>query len=251
MGQPRQIKQLAKFLDYILARSPYEFGLVPDENGYFRIKDLLKVFSEEQGWKHVRQSHLNEIMISLPNAPVEITGDRIRSTCRNHPGFANPAGHLPKLLYTCVRRKAYPFVLDKGISPMGSRDHVILTPDADMAVRIGRRIDPDPVLLTIQTAMCQNQGICFQQAAELIFLTRTIPSACFTGPPLTRFRPEEKKKEPVQAPVSDHLPGSFFINFGIEKPDKLSVKRSKKQTDITRKKQRDQMRRHKQNPWPD
>ncbi len=42
MSRQRSPQQLAKFISYILARRPDEFGLVPDPNGFVKIKDLLK-----------------------------------------------------------------------------------------------------------------------------------------------------------------------------------------------------------------
>lgn len=251
MGQLKSVNQLAKFLDYVLGRNPFEFGLIPDTNGYVKIKELLKALSEEQGWKYVRRSHLNEIVISLPNPVVEISDDRIRATCRSHLKPAEPAQHLPKLLYTCVRRKSHPVVLDKGIFPLGSNPGVILSSDPGMANKIGKRIDCDPVMLTIQVALCQHSGVHFSQAGEGIFLAPHIPAGSFTGPPLPKLKPEAKIKEAPRAPVPEPFPGSFFPGFGTEEADKSSERRRRKQNDIARGKQRNHMRRRKQNSWPE
>ena len=49
MSLQRSPKQLAKLIDYILSRRPDEFGLVPDKDGYVKIKDLLKAV---HAWIH-------------------------------------------------------------------------------------------------------------------------------------------------------------------------------------------------------
>ncbi|MFW5875013.1 MAG: RNA 2'-phosphotransferase, partial [bacterium] len=58
------MQQLAKLLSYILEKRPDEFGLIPDEQGYVSIKELLKVFAETEGWRHIRRSSINELMLS-------------------------------------------------------------------------------------------------------------------------------------------------------------------------------------------
>ena len=119
MAQKRSPQQLAKFLNYVLGRKPDEFGLVTDKEGFVKIKELIKATIEEEGLKYVRRSHINEIMITLPNHGLEVAENLIRAINREHLPKQSFALNPPKLLYTCVREKAYPYVLDKGIMPTG------------------------------------------------------------------------------------------------------------------------------------
>ena len=64
MSKRKSSEKLAKFLHYVLGRHPDEFGLVPDADGWVKIKELLNALSEESGWGYVRTSHLNEIMLT-------------------------------------------------------------------------------------------------------------------------------------------------------------------------------------------
>ena len=48
MGTRKSVKQLEKWLKYILERRPDEFGLVPNPEGYVKIKDLLKAIGEDK-----------------------------------------------------------------------------------------------------------------------------------------------------------------------------------------------------------
>ena len=77
MGRKQSTKQLAKFIGYMLGRQPDEFGLVLEHDGYVKIKELLKTLSEEEGWRYVRRSDLNEILLTLPDPPFEIHDDTI------------------------------------------------------------------------------------------------------------------------------------------------------------------------------
>ena len=104
MAKQRSLEQLAKSIFYILGRNPAEFGLVPDTDGFVKIKEFLKALSEEDGLKYVRRSNINEILITLPNPPVEIRGNHIRAKHRFAMPTNVPAQNLPKLLYTCIRR---------------------------------------------------------------------------------------------------------------------------------------------------
>jgi putative RNA 2'-phosphotransferase len=226
MSKQRSPKQLAKFIDYILGRRPDEFGLVTDENGFVRIKELLKAVNEEEGFRYVRRSHLDEILLSVPDHALEIADNAIRSKLRDRLPQHTYAQDPPKLLYTCVRRKAYPHVSEKGIQPAGF-SQVILSSNTDMAARLGRRIDRSAVLLTVQVQTCVDRGVVFYQAGEILFLADFIPAGCFTGPPLPKEKPAAPKPAESE-PRQPQMPaGSFFID--LEEKFDPRIPKSKRQ----------------------
>ena len=47
MKHRQNVDKLSKLLVYILGRHPDEFGLLPGENGYVKIKELMKSLGEE------------------------------------------------------------------------------------------------------------------------------------------------------------------------------------------------------------
>ena len=120
--------------------------------------------------------------------------------------------NLPKLLYTCVRRKAYPSVLENGIRPMGF-SHVILSSEPEMAKRIGRRRDPLPVRLVVQTEISLEEGITFYEAGETLYLAESIQPGCFTGPPLPKQKEPVTKRDAVEEPALERMPGSFMLEL--------------------------------------
>ena len=225
MSRVNELKKQAKFLAYILGVHPDEFGLVPDKEGFVKIKDLIKAIHEEEGWRAFRQSHINEIMISLTEPPFEISARHIRAKDRKSLPVRLSADKTPKLLYTCIRPRALFAVAEKGIFPMG-RKHVILSPDLDMALRIGRRFDSSPALLTINVDNAIQAGILFLQAGKQLFLARSIPVGCFSGPPLPKETKLVQPKESVQPKERDRTPGSFFPSLS----DHMTSKDPKKQT---------------------
>ena len=252
MAKQRSPEQLAKIISYILGRNPAEFGLVPDLDGFVKIKEFLKALSEEEGLTYVRTSNINEILITLPNPPVEIRDNHIRAKHRNEtPGYI-PAQNLPKLLYTCVRRKAYPSVLENGIRPMGF-SHVILSSEPDMAERMGKRRDPMPVQLVVQTEISLNKGITFYEAGETLYLAESIQPGCFTGPPLPKQKEPAAKRDVIDEPVFDRMPGSFLMTLkGKNARDKTSQHKSKQKAAVPEKefkKNKKQKRKRERPPW--
>jgi len=230
--QQRSPKQLAKFFNYVLGRRPDEFGLVTDKEGFVKIKDLLKATNEEEGLKNVRRPQINEIMITLPDHGLEVADDLIRAINREHLPKQSFALDPPKLLYTCVRKKAYPYVSKKGIRPAGF-SKVILSSDCDLAERMGRRSDHAAVLLTVQVSLSEDKGVVFFQAGESLFLAEYIPPDCFSGPPLPKELPEPRKANKLQRDPAKMPAGSFPLDLNkIEHPATPGAgqkKRDKKQ----------------------
>ena len=216
MVKAKAPRRLAKYLAYILERRPDEFGLVLDRQGYVKLKELLKAVNEEKGWKHVRRFHLNEILYSIPQPPFEILDNRIRAKRREHLPRPDAAPQLPKLLYTCVRRRAYPFVVQQGIFPAGYQQ-VVLSDRRDLAQRIGKRSDAQPVTLTVHVQTAVERGVLFQKIGELLFLAPTIPPDCFSGPPVPKEIPRAKKQEQPAKDAAPEIKGSFSVD-----PDKVA-----------------------------
>jgi putative RNA 2'-phosphotransferase len=212
MKKQKALKQLTKFIAYALEHRPDEFGLVLDPDGFIKIKNFLKAIHEGEGFKYVRRSHLEELIITLPDPPIEIKGNSIRAKYRDKLSQHSPAQNLPKLLYTCVRRRAYPVVLEKGIFPT-AYSQVVLSSRRDLAERMGKRIDPMPVLLTIHTNKSAAEKIVFYRAGETLFLADSIRKGCFTGPPLPKQKGAITKQNAPKERKSQKLTGSFIIDL--------------------------------------
>ena len=211
---PKEITKFSKFLSYALDRRPDEFGLLPDERGFFKIKSVLQALREEPEWRHVREGHLNELLISERPASIEIEDGFIRARLRRHqPAIRNPSV-LPKVLYTAIRQRAYPAVHDQGLKAGGARA-IFLSPDQKLAERLGRRSDNSPVLLTVHVDQCRAAGTTFHQFGELLYVADQIPVGAFSGPPLPKIKPLPPRPQKAEVPDRPKTPGSFF-------PDLLS-----------------------------
>jgi putative RNA 2'-phosphotransferase len=243
------IIKLDKLLSYVLGRRPDEFGLVPDYDGYVKVKDLLKAVTEEDGLRHIRRSSIDEILISLPCPSIEIKDEMIRAASRENLFPYFPAENPPRLLFTCVRQKAYAHVLIKGLSPSG-HFKIILATESSFAEKMGKRIDPQPVTLTVHVQNAVNRGVNFDNAGGL-YLADFIPSDCLTGPPLPKEKNESRQKETAPVKKPEHLPGGFLINLNENTFSQNPYKQKKKENELSWKKDRKRLRKQKQRLWPE
>lgn len=246
MQRKRQIKveDLSRLLVYILGHRPDEFGLVPDDEGFVLLKELLQAVHEEPGWGYVRQGHIQQVLVGKDRPLFEYQADRIRA--RERRWSFDPETRpdsLPKILFTPVRRRAHPHALEKGLR---SDRFLVFTPDREMAERIGRRKDQKPVLLEILTDPAQQQGIPFFPFGRL-FLSPEIPTRFISGPPLSKetlaaIETEKTKKARPEERPAQPFAGTFLLDPARD-PDRH--RRSKARKDRGWKEEARKMRRRK------
>jgi putative RNA 2'-phosphotransferase len=217
MSHRHQVIALSKLIAYIVQHRPDEFGLALDEEGFVSLKELQQAITEE-GWSYVRRSHIIEAIYAGDRARFELKDDRIRDALFNQISYepVSPS----KILYQGARRRAYPHILQKGLAPMGHA-YVLLATSPELATRMGRRRDPDPIIVEIQAQRAYENGVIFYQANPLIYLANHIPPSYITGPPISMVLPEQKpssKKLPEKR-MPEHerdLPGSVLLNLRME-----------------------------------
>ena len=215
MSHRHQVIALSKLIVYILQHRPDEFGLVLDEDGFVSLKELQQAITEEEGWSYVRRSHIIEAVYAGDREQFELKGERIRHALLNPICYAPVSP--PKILYQGVRRRAYPHILQQGLTPQG-RTYCLLATSPELARRMGRRRDPDPIVVEIQAQKACENGICFYQANPLIYLATHIPPIYVKGPPLPSDKKPSAKKPPEKGmPEHRHnLPGSVLLNLRME-----------------------------------
>jgi len=204
---------------YILGYRPDEFGLVPDPDGYIPYKELLQAIHEEPGWGYVRQGHFNEILMGNDRVLFQWDEKRIRTLKRDWQlDLETPLDNLPKTLFIAVRRRAHPHVMEKGLKSSPDK-YLPLSQDKEMALRIGRRRDQNPVMLEVMAHQAEQVGIPFYAAGDL-FLTREIPTDFISGPPVSRdsTQAREARTKTIEERPRDFTPGSFFLEVDRAAP---------------------------------
>jgi putative RNA 2'-phosphotransferase len=221
----RKVDTLARLMRYILGTRPDEFGLVPDQEGFIPIKELLKVIREEPSMAYARESHLMEVILHDRGDLFEVAEKKIRSTKRSFvsPAEENPASSPPKFLFKGVKRKSYPAVLTHGLVP-GSGDHVVMTTDRDLAIRIAHRQDQTPVIVEIRAQAASESGTAFLAFGESLYVADRVPPWFITGPPLPKDLAGESERPRTG---QEFTPGSFLIDLK-EDPDRTRRDRARK-----------------------
>lgn len=212
MKHSQAIDKLAKLLGYMLGRQPDEFGLLPDADGYVPVRELIKAVGEEPGGGHVRLNHIREVIHGTRPPGFEMEGNRIRALDRSHLIRPMIPDGFPKLLYHPVRRRAQAVVMEEGLYPTHTAGRIVLADDMVLAQRLGRRIDPHPVILTVNSDLARKNGAILWRFGRCLFLSDRLPLGSFSAPPLPHMRPMPKRTAPAQRPLEPKAPGSYTMD---------------------------------------
>ncbi len=206
---------------------------MPDSDGFVTYKELLQAIHEEPDWHYVRRSHINEVLLGKDRHLFQPGDNRIRTAERRWQfDIEKSSQPVPKLLFTPVRRKAHPVVMEKGLKS-GHGKYLVLSPDQEMAGRIGSRRDQKPVLLEVMADAAQSEGVLFYPFGNL-FLSPEIPPRFIAGPPvpkeiLDKGKDVEAGKEKIMPKQAVLTPGTFPLDSSRDPdPYRKNVKDGRK-----------------------
>lgn len=203
---------LEKLLRYILGSRPDEFGLHPDEAGYVPMKSLLAALHDEEGWRGVREGQIT-MLANQPGgqSPFEIDGPsvRLKPEFSALPPEAPAADQLPKTLHLPLKPTAWPVISERGLFPKTGESVTRLWADPEMARKIGLRLSPNPVMVTVRATAARQAGADFTPYSELLWLTGEVPARFLSGPPVPPKEEEPPTRRVKEAPEPA---GSFHLN---------------------------------------
>jgi putative RNA 2'-phosphotransferase len=205
----RKVTRLGLLMSYILGNKPYEYGLVPDREGYIALKDLLKAIGDEPAMGYVRESHVREVLLHDRDGTFAVDGKRIRSTQRSFSAVNREQKYLPppKILFKGVKRKTYAHVLESGLLP-GAKEFVEMTSDKGLALRVARRYDQDPIVVEVRAGAANKKGIPFYPFGDSLYLADSVPPSFIIGPPPPKEASVKKESGEKREGVA---PGSFVL----------------------------------------
>jgi putative RNA 2'-phosphotransferase len=226
----RDLAKLQKMLLSILGKCPDAFGVLLEEGGWITMKRLHKVIQAEQGFAHITPRSLIQFFtlyrpdeFELRDQSVRIRPE-LRTEAAAHPEVAEP----PNILYVCIRPRAHAHVLANGLRPSGTDKWIALSTTKDMALRIGKRRDPAPIMAEVMARKACEAGVVFRKSGDLLYVVDGLGPEHLGLPALPKTRTTEREKTekslPVgkrtasgSAPPSEH-PGSFILR---DKPSTL------------------------------
>jgi putative RNA 2'-phosphotransferase len=219
---------LEKILRYALGVRPDEFGLYPDSGGFVPLKALVAALHDEDGWRGIREGQIM-MLVNQPGdqSPFEEKEAllRLKPTLASLPPEAPPASALPKTLFAALKPAAWAVISERGFYPKAGETSLRLWADQELALKVGRRLSPQAVMVTIQAVKARQAGAGFRPYSDLLWLTDSIPAVFLSGPPVPPRneeaplrRPQEKKPEPPPGSVFPPLPeAAFEVHRGKKK----------------------------------
>lgn len=236
-------QKIGKILEYMLSVSPDEFLLVPDKNGYYSFREVLKALSEKKDLSWITKGKIFSWLNLEQNSLIEICGaNLIRYNGNNNRRLPEKTENLPGEIYTAIRRKAWAGVSEKGLKYQDKQ--IILFASKENALIKGKRSDPDPVILFVSTKIALLKGVSFEKFTEGIFLADRLEPGMFKGPSVDKTIVKIKQKKTDES-KSFKPPGTFSVFPEDVFPEyKNSGKDSWK-------KNKKKLRRQKNRLWPD
>ena len=173
--------RLSKEIAYALRHAPQQYGLELDCEGFVPVDELLSAINNEHRYdKTITEDDITYILETSDKQRFDVQNGYIRAYYGHTiPGqIQKEAAVPPPVLYHGTTHKAYELIKVEGLLPM-SRQYVHLSADIDYAVRVGKRRDPEPVLLYIDTVSASNSGIAFFIGNDKVWLCDCMPPEFF------------------------------------------------------------------------
>jgi putative RNA 2'-phosphotransferase len=239
-------KTLAKTIGYMAYHAPSEYGLFWDPDGTMPWKELYWALQEDASLRFVRQTHIRELNYLGLDLPFILDANRLRL----RPDLAQPAyppaDRPPERLFFACLRKHYSSLLERGITA-AHRPYVALCADRELALRLGKRRDAEPILVEVMAAGASIGGEPIRSAGEGLYLVQSVPLRYLVLPliraerytALTSRKKVELKPSRTDLSVS---PGSFFVDIhrlhgqfsAISGDDQPGKKKGKRKADWKR-----------------
>ncbi len=173
---------LSKEIAFALRHNPGQYGLELDCEGFVPVDELLSAINSEHKYdRTITEEDILHILDISDKQRFDVQNGYIRAYYGHTvPGQIQKEAALPPpVLYHGTTHKAYELIKVQGLLPM-SRQYVHLSADIDYAIRVGKRRDPEPVLLSIDTVSASNSGIVFYIGNDKVWLCDRMPPEFFT-----------------------------------------------------------------------
>ncbi|MBI2089684.1 MAG: RNA 2'-phosphotransferase [Deltaproteobacteria bacterium] len=166
-------ERLSRFLSYLLRHQPRDYPLRFDSQGFVQRGDLVEMVQGR--FPEVTEEDILEVVEGSDKKRFELREGKVRATYGH--SFPVDLGldsvEPPESLYHGTARDLAESILREGLKPRG-RQYVHLSPSVEDAIAVGRRRDPSPAILVIDSQKAHASGIRFFRTGPL-FLTKEIP----------------------------------------------------------------------------
>lgn len=172
----KKVKNISKFLSYVLRHNPDKLGITLDANGWTSVKTLLEKINVDN--YSLSMETLEEVVAT--NNKKRFAFNEDKTMIRANQGhsvnidLALQSKEPPNYLYHGTVEKFMESIREKGLIK-GSRQHVHLSADKETAINVGSRRGK-PIILTIRSGEMHAKGYTFYQSENGVWLTEAVPS---------------------------------------------------------------------------
>jgi len=172
---------ISKTMSHALRHAPEEYGLTLDAAGWTDLEEVRAAVSKALR-APVTLDDIERVVAESPKRRFETDGVSIRAVYGHsiegriqHPLASNP----PDRLFHATAPSVVPAIRSEGLRAM-ARQYVHLAVEPEVAVRVGRRKDAHPALLSVDVARFRSDGHELFAAGPYIYLADSVPPEYLT-----------------------------------------------------------------------
>lgn len=171
----KRATRVSKYLSLVLRHDPSAGGVVLDEQGWTRVGELLAGASARG--LEVSPEELVEVVRASDKQRFALSPDGLRIRANQGHSVAVDLGLAPQAppaaLFHGTVERFVPSILAEGLRKQ-ARQHVHLSADVETARRVGTRRG-EPVVLRVDAARMQAEGLVFFRSQNGVWLTEAVP----------------------------------------------------------------------------
>jgi putative RNA 2'-phosphotransferase len=171
-------ERISRFLSFLLRHNPKEYSLPFDRQGFVAWSQLLTKVQER--FSQVTEDQLVAVIEGSDKKRFRLVDGKVRATYgHSFPVELDlePIDPPPRLYHGTARDLARNF-LREGLKPRDRR-HIYLSASMDDALAVGKRRDPFPAVLIVDSQAAHARGVQFFSSGHL-FLAEQIPPSFLT-----------------------------------------------------------------------
>ncbi len=177
-----ELNHLGRIMAGVLRHFPDRFGVEMDPHGWVDVDELVEAIQEKRDRFHwLRPRHLEAVAATDPKGRYEIEDGNIRATYAHsiELDWDFPTEGVPDKVYFPVSEEELDLILERGLSPR-DRSLVHLSETYENALSAGLRRVENPIILEIDAARAQKEGVVIWNSGKTVYTTEHVPGEFLT-----------------------------------------------------------------------
>jgi putative RNA 2'-phosphotransferase len=166
-------ERISRFLSYLLRHRPKEYPLTFDRHGFVAWSEIVDLVQER--FFDATEQEVRAVVTESEKKRFELSDDKVRATYGH--SFPVDLGlepvQPPAELYYGTARDLAQSILHNGLKPR-DRQFVHLSASLEDAEAVGKRRDPVPAVVVVDTLAARQADIAFYRSGPL-FLAESVP----------------------------------------------------------------------------